>query len=911
MAWFRRLRATFKRSPAADTAEEEMRFHLQERTDEYVRAGMTSDAARCEAIRRFGSVALAKDRVRDIDTLRWLGDLDQDLRYAGRILRKSPGFTSVTVLTLALGIGANTAVFSLLNSLLLNRLPVRNPERLVLVSDPSRGVDLPAHAPNQLPFMWGYRMWEQIRQRPQLFDGAFGYFYTRFNLASGGETEFVGGLYVSGGYFKTLGVSAVLGRALTDADDQQGGDVTGPVAVIGHAFWQRRFGGAADVLRRRLSVERVPFTIVGVLPPGFVGPAAARAIDVAIPMGMASEIRGRQFVEGANWITIMARLKPGQSLDAATAELRGVQPQIREASRPRRVMAAEDSYLKNPLILLPADRGNLLDPLRVRSRRPLMAMQMAVVMVLLIACANIANLTLARAVARRHEMSLRLALGASRLRIARQLFVESLLLAVIGAACSFPLAQWGIHILVRFFSTATTTMSLDVTPDSRVLAFTTAVAVAVSVLIGVIPARRAAQIEPMESLKDQSVTVIGSRLRLARSLVVIQVALSLVLVVGGGLLIRTYTNLITMELGFDSAGLLIIDVQTRSAQISPAERLVVFGQVRRAVAAVPGVAGAAFAVMNPVTGGAMLDDVDVSGAPPVRNRETFVNRISPGWLSLYGTRLLNGRDFTEADRAASRRVAIVNQAFARKFLNGADPLGRVIRQVQGPPGRDPMEFEVIGVAADAVYNSLRAPVPATMYLPFDQIDEDLLAKGAAPELASLSVRGAGAQPMARSRSIAAAIAKVNPDLDLTFRLLPDAVSGALTLERTLALLSGFFSALALLLAAVGLYGVTSYEVSRRRAEIGIRMALGATPGLVVRQILSPVLIVVGVGLAIGAAASIWASQFVTALLYGLEARDPMTLGGAVTVLSAVGALAGWLPARRASRVDPMMALRCE
>jgi putative ABC transport system permease protein len=306
----------------------------------------------------------------------------------------------------------------------------------------------------------------------------------------------------------------------------------------------------------------------------------------------------------------------------------------------------------------------------------------------------------------------------------------------------------------------------------------------------------------------------------------------------------------------------------------------------------------------------MMDDVEVSGAVPIGQRDTFVNRISPGWLSLYRTRVLSGRDFTENDRPGSRRVAIVNQAFARKFLRGEDPLGRVVRQLQGPPGRGPLEFEVVGVTADAVYDSLRAAAPSTLYLPFGQIDEDLLARGAAPESAALSLRLAGPQPMAQARSLAA-IARVNADLDLTFRPLPDVVSGSLTLERTLAMLSGFFSGLSLLLAAVGLYGVTSYEVSRRRAEIGIRMALGASPKRVVREILARVLILIGAGVAIGVAASVWTSQSVAALLFGLEARDPVTLVGAVVVLSSVGALAGWLPARRASRVDPMVALRCE
>jgi len=336
----------------------------------------------------------------------------------------------------------------------------------------------------------------------------------------------------------------------------------------------------------------------------------------------------------------------------------------------------------------------------------------------------------------------------------------------------------------------------------------------------------------------------------------------------------------------------------------------VFERVRRAVEAVPGVAGAAIADVSPVTGGAIAGDVEVRGQSAAASQETFVNRISPGWLALYRISILDGRDFTNMDRPGSQRVAIVNQAFVRKFFGGTAPLGQVVRQVNGPPGK-PMEWTVVGVTTDAVYDSMRAAAPPTMYWVFGQIDDDLLAIGAAPASASLSVRAGGRDPRALSRAIAAAIADVNPALDLTFDRLSAIVSDSLTIERSLALLSGLFSGLSLLLAAIGLYGVTSYEVTRRRMEIGIRMALGATRACVVREVLSRVAFVVGSGVVVGAGASLWASQFVTALLYGLKSRDPLTLVAGVVVLVAVGLLAGWLPARRAARLDPMVALRCE
>jgi putative ABC transport system permease protein len=887
--------------------QDEIEFHLSEEADERAADGIAREEAMLAARRNFGNVSVIREATREVWGWGFAERLVQDLRYAVRMLRRHPGYSAVAVLTLALGIGANTAVFSLVNGMLLRPLPAADPERLVLIAaaDPAR--------PGAPSFGWSYPMWDQIRRRPALFDGAFAYFYSRFNLAAGGETAFVDGLWVSGGFFETLGVSAALGRTLTDADDRRGGGAGGAAAVISHDLWQRRFNGAADVLGRMLTVDRAPFTIVGVLPSGFTGPVAGRGFDVVIPVGMASVLKGPAFLDhaGAQWLTIMARLKPDQTLETASAALRAVQPQIRAASIPPGSPQRADQYLKSPLLLLPAARGNPLAPLRVRSERPLLAMQMAVALVLLIACANIANLTLARAVSRRREMSVRLALGASSWRLTRQMFVESLLLSTIGAAVGFLLAQWGTHLLVGFFSTDAYPLTLPLGPDGRVLAFTTSVAVVSSVLFGLLPARRALRVQPIDALKEQGSSAVGARPNLAGWFVTAQVALSLVLVVGGALLIRTYTNLARMDLGFDATGVLVVDVDALKAQVPPANRLVVFEEVRRAVALLPGVAGAAIADVTPVSGAAMAGAVEVVGVPASRGRDTYVNRVGPGWLPLYRTAIVSGRDFTPADRAGARRVAIVNHAFAREFLGGANPLGRVVRQMQGPPGRPPMESHIVGVTADAVYESLRASVPPTMYLAFDQIDQDLLAAGAAPESTTLSVRTAGAPPALLTRSVAAAIATVNPNLDLTFGAMPDTVRASISMERGLAMLSGFFGALSLVLAAVGLYGVTSYAVSRRRAEIGIRIALGASQAMVVRQVLSRVMVLVAIGVAAGAGVSVWASQFMEALLHGLEPRDPLTLVGAAVLMAAVGGVAGWIPAWRASRVDPMVALRCD
>jgi putative ABC transport system permease protein len=404
----------------------------------------------------------------------------------------------------------------------------------------------------------------------------------------------------------------------------------------------------------------------------------------------------------------------------------------------------------------------------------------------------------------------------------------------------------------------------------------------------------------------------GGRSPLAGALLVAQVALALMLVFSGGLLLQTFSNLASKDLGFDPSGILIADVELSSDDIPPARRLAVFEHMRHAVAAVPGVEAAAIADNSPVAGGYFVGDVQVVGAHSSRPQgETFFNRVSPGWLPLYRTSIVAGRDFTEADRTGARYVGIVNEAFAREFLDGANPIGRIVRNLHAPPGRAPLEWEIVGMTADAVYQSVRASAPATMYAAFDQIDQHALDLGMAPSFASLSFRAAAGSPTTLMRSVGAAISGVNPNVDFTFRQLPEVVSGSIAVERSLAVLTTVFGALALILAAVGLYGVTSYATNRRRMEIGIRIALGASSGGIVWQVVSRIVALVGVGIALGAVASLWASKFMVSLLYEVEPRDVATLVSAVVVLVAAAILAGYVPARRAAHVDPLVALRYE
>jgi predicted permease len=826
-----------------------------------------------------------------------------DVRLACRSLAATPVVSIVAALSLALGIGANTAIFSIINSLLLRALPVAEPQRLVTMAAPR------LNGPGLTSF-WTYPIWEEIRGRSQLFDGAIASATVRFNLASGGETQFVNGLWADGSFFETLGVPALVGRTFTRDDDRRGGGPDGAVAVLSYGFWQQRFGGAPDAIGRTLTLDAVPFTIVGVTPPPFFGIDVGRAFDVAVPLGTEPLIRGRESwldARATYFLTIVMRLKPGQTVDAATAALRAVQPQIRQATLPDNLRGEFlERYLSQPFVLTPAATGN--SGLRARYERPLTVIMVVVFLVLLIACANIANLLLARATARRHELGVRLALGASRWRLVRQLLAESVLLAAAGTALGAVIASWCSRLLVRQLSTQANPVFLDLSTDWHVLAFTIAVAVATVLLFGVVPALRASAVMATDAMKTDTRQIAGGgRFNLSSSLVIAQVALSVVLVVAAGLFVRTFASLANVPLGFERERVLLVNVNARRASIDPADRLALYERMRNEVRAVAGVADAALSTVVPIGDGGMVPLIEVSGAVSQPRNEfggnSYANVTSPGWFVTFGTPIVAGRDFTDRDRQGAARVAIVNQALARTFLNGASPLGHTVTLLLGRP--EPA-MEIVGVVADASYNSVRAPVPPTVYIPIAQFT----AAGPAMLAAvNLSVRSTSGSPVLLARSVAAAIGRVNPQLALTFRPLADQVNASIARERLVAILAGVFGALALLLAGLGIYGVTAYGVSRRRMEIGIRMALGAAPAGVVRLVLARVWLLVAIGIVAGAAVSLWLSTFVTPLLYRLEPRDPATLAGAAVTLAAVAALAGWLPARAASRVDPAVVLR--
>lgn len=896
--WMLRLRALFRRAAVEDDIDAELRFHFDHQVQANIARGLDHVEAVRQARLEFGGLDQVREDYRDALGLRVIDRFRRDLRFAIRSLRAAPTVTAVAVLSLALGIGANAAIFSIINGLLLRMLPVKDAARLAVITD------TPTHARS-----WSYPIWLEIHQRRHLFEDSAAWSFTRFDLSSGGETQFVDGLWVSGSFFDTLGVQTALGRTLSAADDRRSGSVDGPVAVISDRLWQRHFNGAEDAVGRTLRLNGVAFTIVGVLPREFTGIEVGRTFEVAVPLASEPLIRGRDSYLDAvstSFLTIIARLRPDQSFDTATVALRQAQAEIREATigdLGNFGGAAVSRYLKEPFRLMPAARGfdGSID-FRSRYERPLWTLMVVVALVLLIACVNVANLLLARASARHHELSLRVALGESPWGLARQLLTESAVLSVGGTVAGVLVAEWSSRFLVRQLSTPANVVFLDLSIDGRIVMFTIAITALTTLVFGTAPAFRAAGIAPMEALKNHGRTAgPPAHGRLSSSFVMAQVALSFVLLVAAGLFVQTFRAVSSRPLGFQPDEVTIVTMDIARTGIAAEARLSEFERARDAVRALPDVSEAALSLITPFTGG-FTPPLRISGLPDIDERLSG-NLISDGWFRALGTPVIAGRDLSDRDVKGTPRVAVVNQAFARKFFPGVSPVGQTISLYPGGVRAMP-PMEIVGVVADAVYSSLRVPVPPTWYAPLSQFD---LPEFTAPSL-GLIVRSRNNLPVA-SRDVAAAIDAINPRMSLTFRSLGDDVAAARNQERLLALLAGSFGTLGLLLAALGLYGVTTYAVAVRRTEIGIRLALGAVASRIMRLVLVRVAILLATGAVAGIALSLWLSRFVASLLYGIEPQDTATFLKASAVLISVGLLAAALPASKAARTDPAAVLR--
>jgi len=825
----------------------------------------------------------------------------KDLRYGFRQLRLSPGFTSIAILTLALGIGANTAIFQLIDAIRLRSIPVKKPEELatVRIADRHWGSGQFSGPFSQLTFP----MWEQIRDRQQGFSQIAVWSSDRFNLGTGGEIRYAKTLRVGGEFFQVLGTKPLSGRLLGPADDQPGCAIGG--ADISYAFWQRNFGGDPAIVGKRLSLDGNSFEIVGVTLPGFTGISVGDTFDVAVPIciePIMSPRNDRLKLRHAWWLASIGRLKPGWTVERANAQIKAVTSAVLQETIPEVYDAnATKKYLEYKLGVFSASTG--FSELREDSEKPLLLLLGISGLVLLIACANLANLMLARASAREQQITVRLALGATRGRMIRELLSESLLLAVVGSLCGLLLALAISRMLVAFLSTENNQIFLDLGTDWRVLGFATALAVLTTVLFGLTPAFRATRVEPATLLQSGTRGMTGGRERfsLRRILVVSQVALSVVLLMGALLFARSLRNLTTLNTGFQQNGILIVSVDFGRLHIPDEQNTEYKRQLVKPIRGIPGVDSAANAMMVPFGGSGWNDDIITPGSDEDQG-VSWQNYVGPGYFQTIGTPLLAGRDFDDRDTATSAKVAIVNQAFVRKILKGADPLGKTFR-IHEAPGKPRPLYEIVGLTGNNKYQDMHEEYLPFMYFPATQQEksfpgDQIIIRSSLP-LASLMT------------SVKQAISDVNPGIDFEFRVFKTQVHNSLLQDELMTTLSGFFGFLAALLAAIGLYGVISYMVVQRTKEIGIRMAIGADRRDVVGMILKEAGILTLVGLVIGTTLALVSAQVVKSLIYGLKPRDPLTIVLAVVTLAAVAAFASFLPAYRASRLDPLKALHYE
>ncbi len=813
----------------------------------------------------------------------------QDVRYALRALRGSPGFAAVAILSLALGIGANTAIFSLIDSVVLKTLPVARPEDLLQVT-----MGKSAYFTNPI--------WEQLRDRQDVFSGIFAYGGGRFNLAAGGEARFARGNYVSGQFFDALGLRPLIGRTFTTADDKRGCPGT---AVLSSGFWRREFEGRADVVGKKISLDNNPFEILGVLEPGFTGVHVGAESDVYVPLCTEKIIRG-EFSSldhrSSWWLRVIGRPKTGVSASQAEARLKTLAPLIFEATVPPN-WKADDQQEYRKRSFETASAANGLSNIRTQYQQALMVLMVIVGVVLMIACANVANLLLARSAARQKEIAIRMALGSGRGRLLRQLLTESLVLSLAGAALGMLFARWGAHLLVGLLSSSENHVFLDLGIDSRVLAFTIGVSILTALIFGFAPAWRGTALNPQSALKANARGVIeGSKFGLGKALVVAQVALSLVLVIGAGLMLSTFFRLETLDAGFDREKVLLVRVDLRNGSYEKEQRGAALREMLTRLRALPGVQSASSSNLTPVSGSSWNEDLEIEGYTSKGREDTLVyfNEVSDRYFETLGMALLAGRDFNLHDTPQSPKVAVINETMAKKYFAGRNPIGKRYRAEEG--NQMGPWTEIVGIVKDSKYESLREDILPTAFLAASQ--------DATPMWYQFELRAAG-PPTALISGAKSAIAEVNRDVSLQFKTLSLQVDESLVRERLLATLSGFFGALALALAMIGLYGVMSYNIARRRSEIGIRMALGAEQSRVLRMVLREVAVLIGLGLAIGMIAAIGTTRFVASFLYGMKPNDPWTLALAAAVLALVAALAGFLPARSASRLDPMNALREE
>jgi predicted permease len=828
----------------------------------------------------------------------------QDLRFSLRTLMKRPGFSAVAILSLALGIGANTAIFSLVNSIRLSRLPVTRPDELVILSDPANsGVDIGWDTGDRelITYPEFLALQEQSKSFSSLMASQSSLLPVQARV-NGGDPEEMQTRMVSGEYFSTLGVATVVGR--TFAADEARKEGGAPFAVISHDFWQRRFGGRADAVGSSLSIYGSVFTIIGVTPSSFFGETVGQRPDVWLPLSMQTMmVPGRDWLhdrpgslDKVMWLHVFGRLAPNTSIDQARAEVNTIfQRGLIDFYGGRSVTGDEQRrFLNQRLNVRPAETG--ASRVRGQFTGPLLVLLSAAAVVLLIACANLGNLLLARATARHREVSVRLALGVSRLRLIRSFLVESLLLAVLGGIVGLGVAsviRAGLLLLVP------ATIQLPPARDLRILGFAFALTLLVGLVLGLLPALRAASVDFAAGLREQSRGLVGSALwqRVGRVVVVAQLALSLPLLVIAGLLLQTLSNLDQVNLGYERERLITVRVNVETAGYEPARRLPVFEQMLERVRAVPGVQAASYARNGVFSGSSSDGAVVVEGYTPQGKSDagSSWDHVGPDYFTALGVPMLLGREISEEDRTTGQRVCVINEAFAKLFFAGRNPLGLRIGTENA--------CQIVGVARNMRSRDLRGDVEHQYYMPISQAAN-------LPREVRFAIRTAG-EPSGVVRDVQRALRQLNENLSITPQLFTELVDTRIAQDRLLARLSLSFGVVGLILAAIGLYGVLSFNVSRRTAEIGIRKALGAQQREVISMVMKETGLLVVIGLIAGLSLAVMSTRLIATRVFGLEPTDPATFALAIGILVGVSLLAAWLPSYRASRVDPLVALRTQ
>ncbi|HTV56913.1 MAG TPA: ABC transporter permease [Terriglobia bacterium] len=922
-----RIRAFFRRSSVEGELDDELRTHLDQQTEKYVRSGLPREEAVLRARLEFGGLDQVKEECRDSRGVNFVETLFRDIRHALRMLRRSPGFTAVTVITLALGIGANTAIFTLVDAVMLKSLPVANPKQLVRLGDNNNCCEMTGATQNGGSYvLYSYPLYKQLRDdTPEFSDlAAFTPFLTTLTVRRSGAfgpAEPYQGELVSGNYFTMFGLHAFAGRLLTARDDNPGSP---PVAVISYYAWQQNFGLNPSVIGSTFVIDKVPCTVVGIAPPRFYGDTLrSDPPDFWLPLGTEPALSGQNSAlkrPDVEWLYVIGRLKPGAKIHSVQARLTvelqqwlwqtgwaGATPKQR--SNAALVENYRREIARQHIRLTPAGGG--VNIMQTDYASGLRLLVIVAGLVLLIACANVANLLLARGAASRLNSAVRMALGAPARRLLRQSLTESVLLAALGGLAGLVVAFAGTRAILLVAFRGARYVPISAAPSWLVLGFALLLSLITGVAFGLAPALAASHANPSEALRGAGHSSGDHASFARRSLVVLQVALSAALLVGAGLLTESLRNLQGQQFGFATQGRLIVHINPKLAGYTPEGLQTLYPELQRRLARIPGVLSASLSDYSPMEGKNWNQDVYIEGRKPGDSNQDLnssLDRVSDHYFETIGTRLLRGRVITDEDTPSSRQVAVIDQAFARKFFRNQDPIG----QHFGLGNASHIgEYEIVGIVEDAKFQDARLPPYPTAFMPLLQIPAADSTHDGSIYIHDVELRLAG-EPQNLEPAVRRALAEINPNLTvLGMMSLSEQVALNFNQDRLVTRLSELFGVLALLLACIGLYGVTSFSVARRTNEIGIRMALGANRGSILGLVVGAALTQIILGLAIGLPVALAGGRLLSSLLYGVKSADPVIFVVAALVLTGAALLATYIPARRATMVDPTVALRYE